>query len=169
MRYCLSLCHLYFWRKSKKYNKNQKSEIEGYMEFWLTLYIHCIVLILDHSFRNIALKRFDREPLKLHKQMIPHFSALDVSIKICQAQVCSSIRGCHATYLVKNTFFKGEVAWQRLKELQSCSSSILVLTTRAFKWGIVCLSIIIACGEIKGNVKKCQFYVVKINTFWHYH
>ena len=55
-------------------------------------------------------RRFDREPLKLQKQMIPHFLALDVGIKICQAQLFSSIRGCHATVLVKNTLFKGEVA-----------------------------------------------------------
>ena len=96
---------------------------------------------------------FDREPLKLHKQMIPHFLALDVGVKICQAQLCSSIRGCHATFLVKNTLFKGEVAWQPLKELQSCSSSILVPPTRAFKWGIVCLSTIITFEDTSSFVK----------------
>ena len=53
---------------------------------------------------------FDREPLKLHKQMILHFLALDVIVKICQEQLCSSIRDDHATFLVKKTLFKEEVA-----------------------------------------------------------
>ena len=94
--------------------------------------------------------------------MIPQFLVLDVDIKICQAQVCSSIRGCHATFLVKNTLFKGEVAWQPLKELQICSSSILDPPTRAFKWDIVCLSTIITFEEIRGYVKKCLFLLNKI-------
>ena len=116
----------------------------------------------------ILLQRgFDREPLKLHKQMIPHLLALDVGVKICQAQLCSSIRGCHATFLVKNTLFKGEVAWQPLKELQICSSSILDPPTRAFKWGIVCLSTIITFEVISDYVKKCWFYIVKVDISWH--
>ena len=49
---------------------------------------------------------FDREPLKLHKQMISHFLALDIGVKICQDELCSSIRGYQATFLVKNTLFK---------------------------------------------------------------
>ena len=89
-------------------------------------------------------------------------------LKISQEQLCSFIRDHHATFLVKNTLFKEEVLWQPLRKLQSCSPSILDLLTRAFKGGIVCLSTIIGCGEIKGNVKKCRFYVVKISTFWHY-
>ena len=56
--------------------------------------------------------------------MIPYFLALDVGVKICQAQRCSSIRGCHAIFLVKNTLFKGEVVWQPLKEQQICSCNI---------------------------------------------
>ena len=46
----------------------------------------------------------------LDKQMIPHLNALDVGNKICQEQLCSSIRDDHATFLVKNTLFKEEVA-----------------------------------------------------------
>ena len=38
---------------------------------------------------------FEREPVELHEQMISHILALDVGSKICQAQLCSSIRGCH--------------------------------------------------------------------------
>ena len=118
----------------------------------------------------ILLQRgFDREPLKLHKQMIPHLLALDVGVKICQAQLCSFIRGCHATFLVKNTLFKEEVAWQPLKELQSCSSSILEAPTRAFKWSIVCLFTITTFEEISDYVKKCLFLLYKINIFWHNH
>ena len=62
------------------------------------------------GFEYFVKSGFDREPLKLHKQMIPHFLALDVGVKICQEQLCSSIRDDHATFLVKNTLFKEEVA-----------------------------------------------------------
>ena len=65
--------------------------------------------------------------------MIPHFVALDVGSKISQAQLCSSIRGCHATFLLKNTLFKEEVAWQPLIEQEGCSPSMLEARTRAFK------------------------------------
>ena len=90
-------------------------------------------------FHFLLYSRFEWEPLELQKQMIPHFLALDVWLKISQAQLCSSIRGCHANFLVKNTLFKGEVAWQSLKELQSWAWDILSLTSRAKKWGIICL------------------------------
>ena len=53
---------------------------------------------------------FERELVELHRQIIPHFLALDVGIKICQEQLCSFIRDDHATFLVKNTPFKEEVA-----------------------------------------------------------
>ena len=46
----------------------------------------------------------------LDKQMIPHMKGLDVGVKICQKQLGSSIGGDHATFLVKNTLFKEEVA-----------------------------------------------------------
>ena len=149
---------------------------------------HCTVLwsLTSHNFDTVALfsytlscnssytpfaislwKGFDREPLKLHKQMIPHLLALDVGVKICQAQLCSSIRGCHATFLVKNTLFKEEVAWQPLKELQICSSSILEPLTRAFQWGIVCLCTIVTFEVRSDYVKKCLFLLYEINFFWH--
>ena len=101
--------------------------------------------------------------------MIPHFLALDVGVKISQAQLCTYIRDCHATFLVKNTLFKGEVAWQPLKELQICSSSILDPPTTAFKWDIVCLSTIITFEDTSTYVKKCPFLLYKINIFWHNH
>ena len=120
-----------------------------------------------HATLQILLWRgFDREPLKLQKQMIPYFLALDVRLKISQAEHCSSIRGCHATFLVKNTLFKGEVAWQPLKKMQSCSCSILEPPTRALKWGMVCLSTIITFEEISSYVKKCWLYSVKIDISW---
>ena len=120
-------------------------------------------------FHFLLYSRFEWEPLELRKQMIPHFLALDVGLKISQAQLCSSIRDCHATFLVKNTLFKEEVAWQPLKELQSCSSSILEAPTRAFKWSIVCLFTITTFEEISDYVKKCLFLLYKINIFWHNH
>ena len=62
------------------------------------------------GFEYFVKSGFDREPLKLHKQMIPHFLALGVGVKIYQGQLYSSIRDDHATFLVKNTLFKEEVA-----------------------------------------------------------
>ena len=120
------------------------------------------------EFEYFVKSGFERELLMLDKQMIPHFKPLDVDFKLSQEQPCSSIRDDQTTFLVKNTLFKEEVAWQPLRKLQCCSPSLLEPSTRAFKWGIVYLSTIIGCGEIKGNVKKCRFYVVKISTFWHY-
>ena len=62
------------------------------------------------GFEHFVNSGFDREPLMLHKHMIPHFLAHDVGLQISQAQLCSSIRDDHATFLVKNTLFKEEVA-----------------------------------------------------------
>ena len=53
---------------------------------------------------------FEREPLMLEKQMISYSKDLDVGFKISQEQPCSFIRDDHATFLVKNTLFKEEVA-----------------------------------------------------------
>ena len=69
--------------------------------------------------------------------MIPHFLALDVIFKIFEAQLCSSIRGCHTTFLLKNTLFKVEVVWQPLIKQEGCSPSMLEVCTKAFKGGIV--------------------------------
>ena len=90
--------------------------------------------------------------------MIPHFLALDVGVKISQAQLCTSIRDCHATFLVKNTLFKGEVVWQPLREQQSSSPSMFELRIRAFKQGIVYFSTIIPREDISDFVQKCYFY-----------
>ena len=118
-------------------------------------------------FHLLLYSRFAWEPLELREQLIPHFLALDVGLKKSQAQLCSPIMGCHATFLVKNTLFKGEVAWQPLKELQSCSSSILIPPTRAFKGGIVCLSTIVTFEDTSSYVKKCPFLLYEMNIFWH--
>ena len=85
------------------------------------------------TFPYFNLSEFEREPLKLRKQMISHFVALDVSSKICQVQLCSSIRSCHRTFLLESILFKGEVAWQPLVEQQDCSPSTLESRIRAFK------------------------------------
>ena len=84
------------------------------------------------GFEYFVKSGFEWEPLMLDKQMIPHFLALDVGAKICQEQLCSSIREDHATFLVKDTLFKEEVAWQLLKELESCSPYILKPQSMAF-------------------------------------
>ena len=62
------------------------------------------------GFECCVKSEFEREPVELNKQMIPHFLALDIGVKICQEQLCSSIRDDHATFLVKNTLSKEEVA-----------------------------------------------------------
>ena len=62
------------------------------------------------GFEYFVKSEFEREPLMLDKQMIPHLKGLDVGVKICQEQLCSSIRDDHATFLVKITLFKEEVA-----------------------------------------------------------
>ena len=87
--------------------------------------------------------------------------------KIIEEQLCISFRGCHATSPLKIVFLTRKVVWQPLKELQSCSSSILVPPTRAFKWGIVCLSTIITFEDTSSYVKKCPFLLYKINNSWH--
>ena len=110
------------------------------------------------TFPIFNLSGFERELLKLHKQMISHFVALDVGYIICQVQLCNCIRGCHATFLLKNTLFKQEVAWQPLRERQGCSPSMLGPHIRAFKWSIVCFSTISPCEDISGYVQKCWFY-----------
>ena len=58
------------------------------------------------GFEYFVKSEFERELLMLDKQMIPHFLALDVSVKICQEQLSNSIRDDHATFLVKNALFK---------------------------------------------------------------
>ena len=62
------------------------------------------------GFEYFVKSRFEREPLMLDKQMIPYLKALDVGVKMCQRQLCSFIRDDHATFLVKNTLSKEEVA-----------------------------------------------------------
>ena len=61
------------------------------------------------GFEHFVKSGFEREPLMLDKQMIPHLKGLDISAKICQEQLCSSIREDLATFPVKNTLFKEEV------------------------------------------------------------
>ena len=84
------------------------------------------------GFEYFVKSGFEREPLMLDKQMIPHLKGLDVGVKICQEQLCGSIRDDHTTFLVKITLFKVEVARQPLKVLESCSPSILEVLSRAF-------------------------------------
>ena len=51
------------------------------------------------GFEYFVKSEFEREPLMLDTQMIPHFIALDVGSKICQEQLCSSIRNHRTTFL----------------------------------------------------------------------
>ena len=67
-------------------------------------------MYLSAGFEYFAKSGFEHEPVMLDRQMIPHLKALDVSFKISQEQLCSSVRDDHATFLVKNTLFEEEVA-----------------------------------------------------------
>jgi len=118
------------------------------------------------TFPIFNLSGFEREPLKLCKQMISHYVALDVGSKICQVQLCSSIMSCHRTFVLKSTLFKGKVEWQLLVEQQDCSPSILESQIRAFKWGIGCFSTIIHYEDYSGYIQKCTFLLNKINFLY---
>ena len=125
-------------------------------------YSHNVWNTWDHNF---GLLWFSKSVVTLEKQMIPQYKAQAVASKISQVQLCSSIRDYHATFLVKNTLFKEEVAWQPLRKLQSCSPSILIPPSKAFIWGIVCLSTIIGCGEIRVMSKSVNFHYIKSTLF----
>ena len=99
------------------------------------------------------------------KQIIPHILALDGGLKISQAQLCTFIRGCHATFLVKNTLFKGEVAWQPLKELQICSSSILDPPTKGIQMRY-CLSFYY--HNFWRNERLCQKMMISYSKNGHF-
>ena len=172
------------WSKSKKYIKKKiwstllptlLHQLEGgpplgTISPGCRVYIYTVLRICSTpTFSIFSLSGFEREPLKLHKQMIPHCVALDVSYIIFQVRLCSCIRGCHATFLLKNTLFKGEVAWQPQKEQQSCSPNMLEAHIRAFKWGIVCFSTIIPCKDISDYIQKRWFYLVKKDIFRYKH
>ena len=62
------------------------------------------------TFSIFSLSGFERKPFMIDKQMIPHLKPQDVGSKISQVQPCSFIRDDHATFLVKNTLSKEEVA-----------------------------------------------------------
>ena len=96
---------------------------------------------------------------------IPHFKSLDVGFKISQEQPYSSIRNDHATFLVKNTLFKEEVAWQPLRKLQSYSSSILDPSTRAFKWGLFVFLPSLVVEKLMVMSKSDNFHYIKLTLF----
>ena len=75
----------------------------------------------------------------VERQTIPHLNALVGGTKILEEQICSSFRGCHATSPLKSVFFTRKVEWQLLIELHSWAWHILRPTSRAKRWGIICL------------------------------
>ena len=77
--------------------------------------------------------------MMVERQTIPHLNALVDGSKILGEQLCSFLRGCHATSSLKSVFFTRKVAWSSLIELHGCSWNILEPTSRGLKWGIICL------------------------------
>ena len=147
MRYCMSFYYHNFWRSIIFCQKMEVSFCKN-----------------GHFLMKPV---FSLKLMLVERQTIPCLNALVNGTKILEEQLYSSFRGCHATSPLKCVFFTRKVAWQPLKELQNCSSSILVPPTRAFKWGIVCLSTIITFEYTSSYVKNCWFYIVKMDIFWH--
>ena len=75
----------------------------------------------------------------VERQALSHLHALVGGSKILEEQICSSFKGCHATFSLKSVFFTRKVGWQSLIKLQSWAWDILSPTSRAKKWGIICL------------------------------
>ena len=82
---------------------------------WPNSLLHCNTLGNLHStdrkyqtsgFEYFVKSEFEKEPLMLDKQIIPHFKPLDVGSKKSQEQPYSSIRDDNATFLVKIHFLK---------------------------------------------------------------
>ena len=78
--------------------------------------------------------------MMVERQTIPHLNALVDGSKILGEQLCSFLRGCHATSSLKSVFFTRKVAWLSLIELHGCSWDVLEPTSRPLKWGIICFS-----------------------------
>ena len=116
------------------------------------IHVNSIANLFDPHFPNFQSKWI------WERNSWAHFVALDVGYIICQEQLCNCIRGCHATFLLKNTLFKQEVAWQPLRERQGCAPIMLEPHIWAFKWSVVCFSTISPCEDISGYVQKCWFY-----------
>ena len=88
----------------------------------------------------LTLPFISSQPMMVKRQTIPHLSALVGGFKILRDQLCSSLRGWHATSHLKIVFFTRKVAWLSLTELHGCSWDILKPTSRCLKWGIIYLS-----------------------------
>ena len=71
----------------------------------------------------------------VERHTIPHLNALVGGTKILEEELCSSFRGCQATFPLKSVFFTRKVAWQSLIEVHSWALDILTPTARAKKWG----------------------------------
>ena len=117
-------------------------------------------------FHFLLWSRFEWEPLELHKQMVPHFLAVEFGIEISQAQLCIFIRGCHATFLVKSVLFTWKFAWQPLTELHSCSWNTMKALTRAQKWGIICLCNSSGSHSILLQSKKWKWGYHQLRLWW---
>ena len=87
----------------------------------------------------------------IERQTIPHLNALIDGSKILGEQLSSSFRGCHTTSSLKIVFFTRKVVWSSLIKLHSCSWHILMLTSRAKKWGIICLCSLGVVHKLRGQ------------------
>ena len=99
----------------------------------------------------LTLPLISRKLMMVERQTIPHSNALVDGLQILGEQLCSFLRGCHATSSLKSVFFTRKVAWSSLIELHGCSWNILKPTSKAKKWGIICLS------SISGSLSNLLF------------
>ena len=97
-------------------------------------------ILYSENWHFLTLPLISPQSMIVERQTISHINALLSSSKILGEQLSSSFRGSHATSSLNSVFFTRKVVWLSLIKLQSCSLHILTLTSRAFKWGIICLS-----------------------------
>ena len=101
----------------------------------------------------------------VERQTIPHLNALVDGSKMSGEELCSSFRGCQATSPLKSVFFTRKVAWQPLIKLHGWAWHILMPTSRAKKWGIICLCSL--SGSLsnplqRGGLRLTQYSVLKL-------
>ena len=70
---------------------------------------------------------------------------ISITLKMLEEYLCTSFRGCHATSPLTSVFFTRKFEWQPLIELHSWAEDILSPTSRAKKWGIICLCSLCGC------------------------
>ena len=144
----LKLCLIFDLKCSSLINSNQKIICLQHIHWQKAILCRLCKTVLHKCGHTNALRLSKRRKILyllisskvmiVERQTISHLNALVDGSKILE-QICSSFRGCHTTSPLKSVFFTRKVAWQLLIELHSWAWHILTPTSRAKKWGIICL------------------------------